>query len=122
MIEQMELFPRASAKDVNAVKAMLKKYPTMRRRLEVLSRKQELTDDEKEIFDSYIATIENIEISIDSIVDDEIRQIMRYRFIENFPRKSAVIKWTTFTDRTLDRKIIEGIEEMADILKLYGKI
>lgn len=117
---QLEFFPRAT--DIKTVKALVEEYPTKRRRVEVLSKKAELTPIEKKVFEEYSADIENVETAIESIADDEIRQIMRYRFIENFPRKSAVVKWRTFTDRTLDRKIVEGFEAMADVLKLYGKI
>ncbi|MCY7484416.1 hypothetical protein [Paenibacillus alvei] len=119
---QLEFFPRATEEDVKAVKALVEKYPTMKRRVEVLSNKAELTDIEKKVYREYSSDIESIETAIESIADYEIRQIMKYRFIENYPRKSAVVKWRTFTDRTLDRKIVEGFEVMADVLKLYGKI
>lgn len=119
---QLEIFPRATAEDIKTVKAMVDKYPTMKRRVEVLSKKAELTAIEKKVYKEYSTNIENVETAIESIADSEIRQIMKYRFIENYPRKSAVVKWRTFTDRTLDRKIVEGFEVMADVLKLYGKI
>ncbi|CAH8718219.1 hypothetical protein M5W83_11620 [Paenibacillus thiaminolyticus] len=119
---QLEIFPRANAEDIKTVKAMVDKYPTMRRRIEVLSKKAELTPIEKEVYKEYSTEIENVETAIESIADAEIRQIMKYRFIENFPRKSAVVRWRTFTDRTFDRKIVEGFKAMADVLKLYGKI
>ncbi|MCY7485796.1 hypothetical protein [Paenibacillus alvei] len=119
---QLEFFPRATEEDVKTVKALVERYPTMKRRVEVLSKKAELTAVEKKVYKEYSTDIENVETAIESIADSEIRQIMKYRFIENYPRKSAVVKWRTFTDRTLDRKIAEGFGVMTDVLKLYGKI
>ncbi|MCY9758952.1 hypothetical protein M5X06_28010 [Paenibacillus alvei] len=119
---QLEFFPRATEEDVKTVKALVEEYPTKCRRVDVLSKKAELTPLERKIYGAYLNDIENVETAIESIADDEIRQIMKYRFILNHPRKSAVVKWRTFTDRTLDRKVVEGFKSMADVLKLYGKI
>jgi hypothetical protein len=120
--EQGELFPSANKADVMATKMLLRKYPRMVEIVNGLQARSELTSDEEAILKKWSPTIKNIELAIESILDTEIKQIMKYRFISRNPRKAAVIKWSSFTGRSLDRKIQEGTESVAGTLKLLGII
>ena len=120
--EQGELFPSANKVDIIATKMLLRKYPDMVKIVSGLQERDELSADEETILKKWAPTIRNIELAIESILDAEIKQIMKYRFINRNPRKAAVSKWSLFTDRSLDRKIQEGTESVAGTLKLLGII
>lgn len=118
----MELFPSATADEIKYVRQQLKKYPEMRRTISVLSKKPALNDIEQKVLAKYTRKTEAIETATQCILDDEIREIMHYRFIESHERWAAVSKWNRFTDRSLDRKVREGVEAIAGTLKLTHDI
>ncbi|WP_340395280.1 hypothetical protein [Paenibacillus sp. FSL E2-0177] len=120
--EQGELFPSANKADIAKTKMLLRKYPDMMLIVNGLQVRTELSADEEAILKKWGPTIKNMELAIESIIDDEVKQIMKYRFISRNPRKAAVTRWSSFTDRSLDRKIQEGIESVAGTLKLLGII
>lgn len=119
---QGELFPSAKKVDVMATKVLLRKYPKMANIVNGLNDRKELTTEEEATLKKWKPIIMNIELAIESILDSEIREIMKYRFVDLHPRKAAVIKWSSFTGRSLDRKIQEGTESVAGTLKLLGII
>ncbi|ASA25411.1 hypothetical protein [Paenibacillus donghaensis] len=120
--EQGELFPRANKGDIQVTKMLLRKQPDMVKIVQALSERTELTADEAACLKKWGPVVQNVELAINSIIDREIREIMQYRFILRHPRKAAVIKWSSFTGRSLDRKIDEGTEAVAGTLKLLGII
>lgn len=121
-VEQMELFPSATADEIRYVRQQLKKYPDMCRRISVLSQKAVLNDIDQKVLSKLKRKTEAIETAIQCILDDEVREIMHYRFIESHERWAAVSKWTRFTDRSLDRKVQEGVVSIAGTLKLTQDI
>lgn len=118
--EQGELFPSANKADVRATKMLLRKYPDMAYIVNNLIERDGLSEVEESLLQKWGPTVRNIELAIESIRDKEIKDIMKYRFISLYPRKAAVTKWSAFTDRSLDRKISEGIEMVASTLKMLG--
>lgn len=120
--EQGELFPRANKADIQTTKKLLRKHPDMKKIVKGLQEREQLTTEEEAIINKWGPTVKNVELAIESIPDSEIRLIMQYRFINCYPRKAAVTKWSSFTDRSLDRKIEEGTEAVAGTLKLLGII
>lgn len=121
-VEQMELFPSATADEIRYVRRQLKKYPDMRRTISVLSQKAVLNDIDLKVLSKLNRKTEAIETAIQCILDDEIREIMHYRFIQSHERWAAVSKWSRFTDRSLDRKVQEGVRAIAATLKLTQDI
>lgn len=121
-VVQMELFPSATTDEIKYVRQQLKKYPEMCRTISVLSQKAELNDIEQKVLTKYRRKTEAIETAIQCILDDEIREIMHYRFIQHHERWAAVSKWNRFTDRSLDRKVREGVRAIAGTLKLTQDI
>ena len=118
----MELFPSATANEVKYVRQQLKEYPKMCRTIAVLSQKPSLNDIEQIVLAKYKRKTEALETAVQCILDDEIREIMDYRFIQHHERWAEVSKWNRFTDRSLDRKIQEGVESIAQTLKLTNDI
>ncbi|MDX2330451.1 hypothetical protein GOL43_34010 [Sinorhizobium medicae] len=121
-VDQMELFPSATADEIKYVRQQLKKYPEMRRTITVLSQKPALNDIEQKVLAKYKRKTEALETAIQCILDDEIREILHYRFILHHERWAAVSKWSRFTDRSLDRKVRDGVKAIAGTLKLTQDI
>ncbi|SIQ67834.1 hypothetical protein SAMN05421578_103322 [Paenibacillus macquariensis] len=118
----MELFPSPSKIEIEDVRELLKKYPSMCHTLKVLDNKTELTIYEQQVYQEYSVKKNQIEMAVQCILDQEIRGIIHFRFIEKNQRWATVTRWDRFTDRSLDRKIVEGIESIAGTLKLIGAI
>lgn len=118
--EQGELFPSATKVDVKMTKVLLRKYPKMAVTVNGLKQRVVLGEEEESTLNKWGPIIENIELAIEAILDEEIKEIMKYRFIDKYPRKAAVIKWSSFTDRSFDRKVHEGAESVAGTLKMLG--
>ncbi|RXZ77270.1 hypothetical protein EBB07_33915 [Paenibacillaceae bacterium] len=106
------LFPVATTADVVKVRIMLTDYKKALRRLRNAPAEQPLQ----------IQALRNLERAVDAILDPEIRSIMQYRFIQGHPRKAAIIKFNLICARTLDRKIREGADSVANSLKTWGCI
>ncbi|MEK3963534.1 hypothetical protein [Paenibacillus sp. FSL H7-0323] len=119
---QGELFPSASAVDVEITKVLLRKYQKMEITINGLKLRDSLTAKEKSTLKKWDPIINNIELAIHAILDLEIKEIMEYRFIDRNPRKAALVKWSIFTERSFDRKIQEGTESVAGTLKMLGII
>lgn len=122
MIEQIELFPRASKADRAKIKFRLEKYQKYKRTIRELGVRTDLTEQEKEVLEEARGIVNDIETAINIISDEEVKEIILYRYIRAYPRKAALVRWNTFTGRTFDRKVLEGIEEIASTLKMLGKI
>ena len=55
------------------------------------------------------------------IKDEEARQAVEYRYIQGYSRKETILFFRrSLSDSTIKRKIDEGIESMANTLKLMG--
>lgn len=119
---QMELFPSATKEEIKYVRQQLKKYPEMRRKIAVIEQREILNDIDRKVLEKLRRKTEAIETAIECILDDEIREIMQYRFIQQHERWAAISKWNRFTDRSLDRKVQEGVECIAETLKLTRDI
>lgn len=117
-VEQLEWFPEATAEEVESVKSLLRRYPLMRRTVNSLSQITQLTPKQEAVRQAYLEKIEVIELSVNLIMDDEVKRIIEFRFIKGNPRRSAIIRFNMITDRTIDRKLKEGILSIANTLKI----
>ena len=105
------LFPEATSIDTAKTRGMLSKYKKALR---------DASSAPVERREQQIEQLETLERAVNAILDPEIREIMRYRFIEGNPRKAAIVRFNLFTSRTLDRKIEEGADSVANSLKTWG--
>ncbi|WP_020615759.1 hypothetical protein [Paenibacillus daejeonensis] len=107
------LFPEATSIDIARTRIMLGKY-------------KEWLDDlisspvEQQAKMDQFKMLNMLERAVNAISDREIRGIMQYRYIQGNERKVALVKYPFFTDRTFDRKIVEGCESVANSLKTWG--
>ncbi|CAJ1315939.1 hypothetical protein [Paenibacillus nuruki] len=118
----MEWFPEATAAEAQAVRNLLRRYPVMRRTVSALSQLPNLTEKQNDVQQTYQLKIRNIELAVNLIMDEEVKNMIEYRFIKGHPRKAAVNRFRLITDRSVDRKIREGISSIANTLKLMGEI
>lgn len=121
-VEQLEWFPEATAAEAQAVRNLLRRYPVMRRTVSALSQLPNLTEKQNDVQQTYQLKIRNIELAVNLIMDEEVKNMIEYRFIKGHPRKAAVNRFRLITDRSVDRKIREGISSIANTLKLMGEI
>ncbi|MNW68765.1 hypothetical protein D3C74_476140 [compost metagenome] len=61
-------------------------------------------------------------MAVNLIQDDGVKKVMEYRFLRGFPRWGTVNRFQSITDRSVDRRIVRGIESVAETLKLIGAI
>lgn len=90
--------------------------------LKVLNNKTELTIYERQAYQEYSRKKNQVETAVQCILNEEIREIMHFRFIEGNQRWAAIPKWNRFTARSFDRKIAEGVESIAGTLKIMSEI
>ncbi|WP_379142334.1 hypothetical protein [Paenibacillus sp. sgz500992] len=118
--EQGELFPSADKSDVDRTRILLEEYSTMVDIVSGLKEREVRSAAEEKLLREWEPAIHNIVLAIEAIKNREIRDIMKYRFLNFYPRKAAVVKWHSFSERSLDRKILEGIGMVASTLKMLG--
>lgn len=118
----MELFPSASKTDMQAARSLLKRYDRMRRSADILNRKQELTEKERDVLNDWRQKSEAVEMAVKMIMEDEVRAVMEFRFIRGNTRWGTVGRFPEITERSVDRRIVRGVESVAETLKLLGII
>lgn len=118
----MELFPNASDEDVRFAKSLLHRYIRMRSTSQELKKKEQLSEKESQVLTEYQHKTECIEMAVSLIVDDNVRRVMEFRFIRGNPRWGTIKRFSSVTDRSIDRRIVRGIESVAETLKLIGAI
>ncbi|MBM6385654.1 MAG: hypothetical protein JSY10_16975 [Paenibacillus sp.] len=119
---QMELFPKADRTDYEFARSMLKRFLRMRQTSEALQNRALLTEKEQQVKVEYQQKADAVEMAVNLIQDDGVKKVMEYRFIRGFPRWGTVNKFHNITDRSVDRRIVKGIESVAETLKLIGVI
>ncbi|WP_217696533.1 hypothetical protein [Paenibacillus odorifer] len=106
--------------DFEKAKQLLQDLPRLKGIEIDLKGREHVTEEESAVLKQLTPTIANVELAINSIRDLEIREIMKYRFINMHPRWAAIRKWGRMTERSVDRKVEEGTEAVAGTLKLLG--
>ncbi|MFJ2042223.1 hypothetical protein ACIOBL_01395 [Paenibacillus taichungensis] len=121
-ISQMELFPKATKSDYESARSMLNRYIRMRKTAEALNERCNLTEKEQQVKTEYQQKADAVEMAVNLIMDDGVKKVMQYRFIRGLPRWGTVNKFHNITDRSVDRRIVRGVESVAETLKLIGMI
>ncbi|QCT02709.1 hypothetical protein E6C60_1994 [Paenibacillus algicola] len=119
VVVQMEIFPSVTEVEKQAVRSLLRRYPKMKLTVELLKDKAR-NERQQALYSEWRSKVEDIEMAISLIMDPEVKRLIEYRFIHGNPRKAAVIKFNVITDRSIDRRINEGIDSIASTLKLMG--
>lgn len=118
----MEIYPRANEVDKQVARSLLNKYARMRRGADILSSKPRLTEKERKALDDWQQQADDVEMAVKMIMDDDVRRVMEFRFIRGNSRWGTVTRFNSITDRSVDRRIVKGVESVAETLKIIGMI
>jgi len=117
-----ELFPSATSKDICLTKTLLVKYKRLKN-LVVDFEKNNGHDQQQVAYSKAKEATHNIERAVNLILDVDTRRIIEYRYLKGHSYKVTILHFnSTMADRTIDRKIIDGIESVANTLKLWGEL
>lgn len=119
---QMEFYESVTDTEKKIVRSMLRRYLRMKIGAEMLNQKNDRSERQQALYIDWKTQVEDIEMAVNLIMDKEVKDLIKYRFIDGHPRKAAVIRFNLITDRSVDRWIDEGIESIASTLKLMGNI
>jgi len=119
--EQLELFPSATRSEVDQTKELLEEYEQCLLLRDTFEEDlQDLDESELESYKECVRKIKKIKRAAKSILDPTIREIIDYRYIQCNTYTSTVYHFASkMDDRTVERKMIKGIETIAEILKIY---
>jgi hypothetical protein len=66
--------------------------------------------------------VQLINQAVSIILDPEVRRVIDYRFLKGQRHKDTIIHFRSImSDRTVDRRIQDGIESVANTLKLISE-
>ncbi|WP_308637704.1 hypothetical protein [Paenibacillus silvisoli] len=119
--EQMELFPRATLADLVQAKKLLKEFRKAKQAVIAFEQEVErLPPEQKDRLQKYRANVRLIEQSISLIIDEEVRRIIEHRFVKGQTHSATVVFFSScMSDRTVERKLNEGITSIASTLKMW---
>ncbi|WP_426453824.1 hypothetical protein ACP26L_15620 [Paenibacillus sp. S-38] len=118
LFKMEELFPKASKTDIVRTKAYLSQYKEKKRRVEMFERNPPQTDELREIEANLIKFTRLLERAVAQIIHDDVRKVIEYRFLKGNSRAATILRFESWecSDKTIDRKINEGIESVANTL------
>ncbi|WP_346140169.1 hypothetical protein, partial [Streptomyces virens] len=116
-VMQMELFPSANEDEIKYARLLLYRYARMRNAVNVLNSRATLTVKEKKVLEEYQRKTEGVELAISMIIEDDVRKVMEFRFIRGNTRWGTVKRFSSITDRSIDRRVVKGVKSVAETLK-----
>jgi len=119
-IEQIEIFPAVTDDEKRAVRTLLERYPRMKTMCLALERRTNRTDREEDVRRVYRRITDDIDTAVNLIVDDEVRRVLEERYFRSRTYKMTIFRFAAMSPRTVDRRIEEGVETIAECLKLWG--
>lgn len=122
-VEQMQIFPSVTEQDKQATRSLLRQYPQMRAMVAALTAKEEHTPHDKIIIKENKRLLEYIDMAVGLILDEEVKRIIEHRYFRSRRYTLTSIQFRSImSERTIDRRIDEGVETIAESLKLCGVI
>lgn len=114
----MKMFPSATKTEIEETRRILKHYVRIRQTTKALQEKEALTEKEHQVLTDYKKKADAVEMAINLIQDEGVKKVMDFRFIRGNSRWGTVKRFESITDRSVDRRIVRGVESVAEILKL----
>jgi len=112
------LFPIASDADKKLTKTLLEKY----RKAKLVINEFSDSDTIPPKLVEYKRLVNLIEMAHRLILDDEVKRIIEFRYLKGNTYKATILYFQSImSDRTIDRKLDEGIESIANTVKLLEK-
>ncbi|BFH10679.1 hypothetical protein J6TS7_31740 [Paenibacillus dendritiformis] len=120
---QGELYPSVTTADKQRTRILLTEYTKKKMMVDELSKRHNLTPQQKQIYQRDKRLVDNITLAFNLIQDEEVKRIIEHRFFKLRRYKNTSIHFRSImSERTIDRRIDEGIQSIADSLKLWGII
>ncbi|RXZ84599.1 hypothetical protein EBB07_00865 [Paenibacillaceae bacterium] len=116
---QLDLFPRATAADIKQAKRLLCRYAKYTANVNELERRGVLSLSSKQLdsYHFYKNTVDNLDSAVRTIIDKEIQEIVKYRYMDGQSYTATIAHFSSkMDDRTVDRKLNKGIAAVADTL------
>ncbi|MFB9326980.1 hypothetical protein ACFFSY_13715 [Paenibacillus aurantiacus] len=119
---QLELFPRATAEQIEKTKRLLEEYQSCARICAAFEEEgiETLCETERASYNKSTSKVKRIRRAVKLIFDREIREIIEYRYLQENTYTDTIQQFTkAMDDRTVDRKLNKGIEAVAESLILF---
>ncbi|CAM3707436.1 hypothetical protein COLU111180_04190 [Cohnella lubricantis] len=117
----MDLFPQATADEIKKTKSLLAEYRKMKVNVAEFEKEgiENLAPKKRMTYNAIAKAVQELERAVRLILDPEVRQIVEMRYIRGERHKVTVIRHSSMHPSTVDRKLQEGIESVANSLKLF---
>jgi DNA-directed RNA polymerase sigma subunit (sigma70/sigma32) len=118
-------FPKASKPEQARVKQQLAEYHKMMQYLKDFEQYglDRLPIAQQEQYRLYKHLTDELKRAADLILDEEERNIIAFRYLQGNRHKTTVLRYRAIMDeRTVDRRLLAGIESVANTFKLWGKL
>jgi transcriptional regulator with XRE-family HTH domain len=114
-----ELFPAATPADIMRTKKLLEQYAEMKSRLDYFAQNPPESDQQAEQQRKWTAVSQQLEGAVSQIRERDAREVVEYRYMKGNSRAATILRFSGWncSDKTIDRKINEGIEAVANALK-----
>ncbi|AEI39771.1 hypothetical protein KCX80_07790 [Paenibacillus mucilaginosus] len=118
MYKMEDLFPEATKADIERAKRYLGHYKEKKSRLEFLERNPPQTEELRNVKANLIKFTSLLERAVAQILEEDVRKVIEYRFLRGNSRAATILRFEQWEccDKTIDRKIIDGIESVANTL------
>jgi hypothetical protein len=118
-ILQLEFYEEATAEEIKQAKSLLTRYRRYKAIIAELE-SMELAPKQLKAYNAYVNATTNIERTVRLILDSEVRKIIERRYIKGDAHYLIVQYFqSSFHPSTIDRKLNEGIESVANSLKIF---
>ncbi len=121
-MEQMQWLPEANSDEYLAARSLLRRYKYMKKAIAGLQQMGTLTLKQQCKLREYSDKTANIELAVELILNQEVRNITEFVFLKGNNRQAAINKLPFVVERTVDRKIRRGVVSVANTLKDWGLI
>jgi len=116
----MIFLPVTTKEEVNNTKLLLESYEEMKMMIAGFSN-IDLTDAQLSLYKQYVTQIQMIDLAVDCIGDDELKEIIQHRYLMGNRFTETLNKFAKNMDeRTVNRRINKGIEAIARRLKFIS--
>jgi transcriptional regulator with XRE-family HTH domain len=114
-----ELFPAATPEEIARTKKLLEQYAEMKSRLAYFAQNPPESEQQAQQQRKWTAVSQQLEGAVSQIRERDVREVVEYRFIKGNSRGATILRFSGWncSDKTIDRKISEGIEAVANALK-----
>ncbi|MFD2334674.1 hypothetical protein ACFSR7_35980 [Cohnella sp. GCM10020058] len=117
---QMDIFPMANKLEIRNAKALLAGYRKTKAAANEFERRglNNLAPSQTIKYNALQERVQAIESAVRLILDPDVRQIIETRYIKGERHKITIMRFSNYHEVTVGRKLNEGIESVANSLKL----